>query len=458
MRRFLPLAFSFLTLFPLCATAYAVIDVSTLATSGTGTSGSPWAGWESSLNAKPANTQMYFPAGYYTQSTRIDLKQGWVIRGDGKDASYVKSSMSGTAFRAPFSLATSNQTHTAIRDLCIWNTNSSNNGSGYLDVAGGLVELVNVKIQGFRFGASFIQSEIVTVARCDFEFQTEAGIWIVNNGDYNTTYADLDYSTAGSDITNFISVQGCQFNDANGVTQILDDGGYTHEFTNNNYNGGTMAIRMAGVVNGRVTTSEFEAQSGDIALLTYFAKHSGSSTGIGPNGTITFDEGLFAPTSTNACIITDSVETLVLIANYFSSSQPAIKNGSNANTIVNIRSRNSNTALLDSDPTRLIDLGSDLTTGNLRMNTNLQLAKAGSGLQIKEGTNARMGQAILSGGTKTVSNTSVTANTRIFLSRVTAGTSPGELSYTISSGTNFTISSTQAGDNGTVNWLLIEAP
>ncbi len=109
------------------------------------------------------------------------------------------------------------------------------------------------------------------------------------------------------------------------------------------------------------------------------------------------------------------------------------------------------------------------TLGNITAtNGNVVLSTIGNGLQIKEGSNARMGQAILNNGTITVSNTSVTANTRIFLSRASnnSSTSLGILQTgAISVGVNFIIEAGTAlapdtpvaGDQSTVNWMLVEA-
>lgn len=88
---------------------------------------------------------------------------------------------------------------------------------------------------------------------------------------------------------------------------------------------------------------------------------------------------------------------------------------------------------------------------------DLILKTAGKGVQIKEGTNARMGQATLSGGTVTVSNTSVTTSTRIFLTRSSTSTGYGHLRTSITASTSFTITSTDGTDDGTVDWLLVEA-
>lgn len=96
--------------------------------------------------------------------------------------------------------------------------------------------------------------------------------------------------------------------------------------------------------------------------------------------------------------------------------------------------------------------------GNVTVaNGNLVLGTAGNGFQIKEGSNARMGTATLSGGTIAVSNTSAATGDRIFIQRV-SGTSAefGHLSYTISNGVSFTINSTDAQDDSVVNWLIIK--
>lgn len=115
------------------------------------------------------------------------------------------------------------------------------------------------------------------------------------------------------------------------------------------------------------------------------------------------------------------------------------------------------------------DITPDAITGNLVITAgNLVIATAGNGITIAEGANARMGQATLVLGTVTVANTSITANTRIFLSRASnnASTALGNLqpgtvtvgtSFVIEAGTAATPDTPVAGDLSTVNWLLIEA-
>lgn len=90
----------------------------------------------------------------------------------------------------------------------------------------------------------------------------------------------------------------------------------------------------------------------------------------------------------------------------------------------------------------------------------VQLTVAGGGVDIKEGSNARMGLATLVGGTVTVSNTAVTANSRIFHSRQGGSGTQGNLDVppvNIIPGTSFNIVSTSILDTSTVAWLIIEA-
>lgn len=65
------------------------------------------------------------------------------------------------------------------------------------------------------------------------------------------------------------------------------------------------------------------------------------------------------------------------------------------------------------------------------------------------------GTATLVGGTVTVSTTQVHTNSIVLLSRKTAGGTLGNLTYTISSETSFTITSSSGTDTSVVDWLII---
>lgn len=78
-------------------------------------------------------------------------------------------------------------------------------------------------------------------------------------------------------------------------------------------------------------------------------------------------------------------------------------------------------------------------------------------LNVVDGSNKRMGASVLVAGTVTVSNTTVTASTRIFLSTSTAGGTVGHPYVSArTAGTSFVITSTNGADTSTIAWLLME--
>lgn len=87
---------------------------------------------------------------------------------------------------------------------------------------------------------------------------------------------------------------------------------------------------------------------------------------------------------------------------------------------------------------------------------DLICATAGKGIELQSGTGARAGNATLVAGTVTVTNTTVTANTLILVSRKTAGGTLGNLTYTLSAGASFTINSSSGTDTSVVSYVLIE--
>lgn len=80
-----------------------------------------------------------------------------------------------------------------------------------------------------------------------------------------------------------------------------------------------------------------------------------------------------------------------------------------------------------------------------------------NGLSIEEGTNAKMGTAVLVAGTVTVSTNQVAANSRIFLTRQVTGGTVGHLTVgTKTAGTSFVINSSSSTDTSTVAWVIID--
>lgn len=88
---------------------------------------------------------------------------------------------------------------------------------------------------------------------------------------------------------------------------------------------------------------------------------------------------------------------------------------------------------------------------------SLLITTAGKGINIKGGSNARVGTgAVLSGGTVTVSTTAVATGDIILLSCTAAGGTQGIPRISaISSGTSFTITSSNGADTSTYSWVIV---
>lgn len=81
---------------------------------------------------------------------------------------------------------------------------------------------------------------------------------------------------------------------------------------------------------------------------------------------------------------------------------------------------------------------------------------AGKTITLKAGSGQRAGNATLVAGTVTVNNATISAFSVVILSRKTIGGVPGNLTYTLSAGSGFTINSSNASDTSTVSYLIVE--
>lgn len=107
----------------------------------------------------------------------------------------------------------------------------------------------------------------------------------------------------------------------------------------------------------------------------------------------------------------------------------------------------------------MVSIGGTAPTRQLECIGHIAIITAGYGLQVKEGSNAKMGTATLVTGTKVVSTTAVTANSRILLTVQSLGTisAPVPIAVTArTAGTSFTITSSDATDTSVVAWMIVE--
>ena len=87
---------------------------------------------------------------------------------------------------------------------------------------------------------------------------------------------------------------------------------------------------------------------------------------------------------------------------------------------------------------------------------SLDITAVGKGVKVKEGTNAKQGVATLVAGTVTVSNTTITTSSRIFLTAQDNNTTGALRVSARTAGTSFVITSSNATDTGVVAYEIFE--
>lgn len=421
-----------------------------LASGGLGTSISPWTGWETATNALPINSNIVAPVGFYTQTATIALKKGDILTGQGQSSttgSVFTSAITGSGFTALNPLPGITQSNVQISNICVINTNVLNTGSGFLD-AGGFHTRVSIMVIGFRYGFSIVGSESVDYSGSNAQFQVRAGIWIVNGGDYQPPYADINLSANPTFTTNVLTFINVQINEGAAAIGVIDDGGETHTFINTNFNGCLQWMRVTAIIGLKVLSCQFEAATSlnpiEFTLSTY-----NSGTGLGPSGNASFDNSLIlADQTVGAHAITIIGSALTYLSIYSTSLQSTVAAIFGTVTINVLSLDNSrNTAggtLMDATPFHLINRADTLTLANVP----LVLAPTYGIL--------RSGESALSGGTIVVACSTCTANTLVLYSRKTIGGAVGNMSYTVSAGVSFTLNSSSGTDTSTMSWTLIE--
>lgn len=244
-----------------------------------------------------------------------------------------------------------------------------------------------------------------------------------NTGDQNlSSYATTAYVVAGyiplaTSVTNRLPKR-------NGTTGALTDSGITVDASNNVT--GVAAITASGAVTSTPTA----------------VAASGMVFGVVENGTEKFG---YRSGGANGELYVASVSP--------HGQSIAIRPRSNASGGNAILSSSGAVAIRNSADNADVNL----TAAAITASGDLACLTAGKGLQLKAGTNARGGNATLIAGTITVTNTTVSANTVITLTRKTSGGTIGtSITYTLSAGASFTINSDNLLDTSTFSYLLLE--
>lgn len=219
--------------------------------------------------------------------------------------------------------------------------------------------------------------------------------------------------------------------------------------TNNN----TYSFSSTGTAtfNGQVTSLRFVPTSSTIATNGMYLP-AGNTIGLSANSTQVLSSTSTLLTVPIAAALSSTlvVTSTATAASFIPTSSTTPTNGlylAGANN----PSISANSVKTLSATTTGVDI-----TGITTSTSDLKVTTAGKGLFIKEGSNAKMGQSTLVGGTVTVSTTAVTASSRIFLTHANSSGVIGELSVgTTVAGTSFVINGL-ATDTSLINWLIIE--
>jgi hypothetical protein len=202
-----------------------------------------------------AGTALYAPgnAAVYQFNADLVLPAGTKLYGDGKTGSIFEFSHTGNGLISSSPINVSANTFIDVDNLYLRNTNGLNVGGGFVvEGPGAYNSFTRIRVTGFKYGAILDQAELTDIDLCHFQSCLTGGVWLVNGPDRRVGTSTF--------FTNRNSISRCQFNLS--PWGIIDDGGYTHAFERNNFNGGTNHIRLSGAVAAHISKSELEGATG----------------------------------------------------------------------------------------------------------------------------------------------------------------------------------------------------
>ena len=262
---------------------------------------------------------LYVPDGYYKISSYLTVAKNLTLsmsagativatHAGGGGTTPAEDLRNGSIFYGNWPSNSSTPAHIIIEGGTLRCANGANQGAAFYDNCGSFIQLRDIRAYAFKYGFVFDQSELVDVTQCEVSAADAGGacIWLVNG-------PTLTAGNQGT-FTNRISVQRCQINAGSTVYGILDDGGTTHAFSDNNYNGCLNHIRAAGVLGLMIEGGEFESASGPPVWLDFLAL---DGSGVGSCSQAHFDAPVIVPAGTNPCVHIQGGGTLVFTAPFF---------------------------------------------------------------------------------------------------------------------------------------------
>jgi hypothetical protein len=267
---------------------------------------------------------IYIPNGTYSYDTTLVVTNGKRIYSDDWLTTSLSYTGLGSGIRNTNGPNSSGYGRVTIDHLTITSTGGvSNTGAGIEFQSGGFsyYQVHHVQVTGqFKYGIIFDASEVSNLTDSIIEngagISNSANLWLTNGDEWTATQS--------TGYTNVITVARNQLN--NGTYAVVDDGGDSHFFIDNNYNGNSVAIRAAGGTNIIIDGGDIEnagIQTGIANILfTDTALVGGASKGTWKGGSVrnvTFSAAMVAGSST--CLkfasAADFHESFVVEANRF---------------------------------------------------------------------------------------------------------------------------------------------
>jgi hypothetical protein len=242
---------------------------------------------------------VYLPASVYIFASPITLAKNVIYRGDGKSIDVAKSTVlkytgSSDALVDLQAINSSTQVNMRFEHMAFYYvtaTVSALKGMFHLRGSTG-VDFDDCGIYGGEYGIIADQAELVTVDRCDFENQTTGSMWLVNGAEKSATASEL--------FTNRISVRRSQFN-SDGTAAIIDDGGVSHVFEDNNFNGYASHIRLCGVEGCTIAGNEMEVSTASM-IVTAATKFGGAAPALTKCRGLNISANFMLQTTGDACV------------------------------------------------------------------------------------------------------------------------------------------------------------
>jgi hypothetical protein len=242
------------------------------------------------------------PAGvYYLGTTGLILKNNSYLEGAGSDYLGAKGTVliywgTDDAIKTENPINASTLANIHIKNLCIVCAVQTTNKAALADRASTRIWIENVATHGNEYGIILDQSELAVVENCHIEnyVGATAGLWITNGSERTPGANQL--------FTNRVTVKQCQFHGTDGHG-IVDDGGVTHVFKDNNFYGLQKQARFSGVSNLSVTGMEMEIPG--VTCIEFATTKHGGGAGT-PCSTVKMDSNF---------MVTGSALPLVTFAN-----------------------------------------------------------------------------------------------------------------------------------------------